>query len=658
MEPVARAILGEPSGENKDKRELRFGTRGSLSVSLAKGTWHDHETGDGGGVLDLVRIRKGLDKEGAIAWLQDGGYLPKSDRTPGSRRIVATYDYTDEAGEVLFQVVRYDPKDFRQRRPDGSGGWIWKMASARLVPFRLPEVREAVARGRTIYLAEGEKGVLALATLGLPATCSPGGAGKWRKEYSPHFAGAEVVILPDNDDAGLSHAINVGKGLRGYAASVRILPLPNLPAKGDVADWIAAGGDRHALEALALDAAADSEGEAQPAGEKKVRDEAPEWHQYLQKTREGEARGNLANAMTALTNAPEWKDRLGFDLLQRAAVMRHPSGELRHLEDVDVSNIQLWMQRNGLPSMGRDTAHQAVDTRAQQRQFHPVQRYLGAVVWDQTPRLDTWLTAYLGADATPYTKGIGRMFLIAMVARVHVAGCKADYMMVLEGPQGSRKSTACRILGGEYFSDCLPDLEHDAVRLAQHLRGKWLIEIAELSAMNKADSTNLKAFITRPEERFTPKYGRREVHEPRQCVFIGTTNKAAYLRDETGGRRFWPVKVGTINTDALARDRDQLFAEALIAYRAGERWWPDGSFEKEHVAPEQDARFEPDAWEELIAQYLAPGRPITVLAVAREALFIETPKLGTAEQRRIAEVLDRLGWKRKPSNGVRWWVKG
>jgi predicted P-loop ATPase len=118
------------------------------------------------------------------------------------------------------------------------------------------------------------------------------------------------------------------------------------------------------------------------------------------------------------------------------------------------------------------------------------------------------------------------------------------------------------------------------------------------------------------------------------------------------------VKVGMIDTNALARDRDQLFAEALAAYRAGERWWPDGSFEKEHVAPEQDARFEPDAWEELIAQYLAPGRPITVLAVAREALFIETPKLGTAEQRRIAEVLDRLGWKRKPSNGVRWWVKG
>jgi hypothetical protein len=243
--------------------------------------------------------------------------------------------------------------------------------------------------------------------------------------------------------------------------------------------------------------------------------------------------------MTALTTAPEWKDRLGYDLMQRAAVIHQPSSKITHLEDVDVSHIQLWMQRNGIPSMARDTTHQAVDTRAQQRKSTLSCSSSTPPGGDGTRRVDTWLFTYLGAEPTPYTKGIGRLFLIAMVARVNKPGCKADYMMVLEGPQGSRKSTACRILGGEWFSDNLPDLEHDAVRLAQHLRGKWLIEIAELSAMNRADSNKLKDFITRPEERFTPKYGRREVHEPRQCVFIGTTNKPAYLRDETGGRRFW-----------------------------------------------------------------------------------------------------------------------
>ena len=214
-----------------------------------------------------------------------------------------------------------------------------------------------------------------------------------------------------------------------------------------------------------------------------------------------------------------------------------------------------------------------------------------------------------------------------------------------------------------------------AVRVSQHLRGKWLIEVAEMSAMGKAESAELKAFITRREERFTPKYGRKEVIEPRQCVFAGTTNKRAFLRDETGGRRFWPVRVGSIDTDALQHDRDQLFAEAVHLFRQGEQWWPDADFERQHIAPEQEARYEADAWEDNIGRYLAglpPGVPhpdhkdnpspeppkrVTVVQVAREALALDVAKLGTADQRRITTVLERLGWQRGPrgSGGVRLW---
>jgi predicted P-loop ATPase len=200
-----------------------------------------------------------------------------------------------------------------------------------------------------------------------------------------------------------------------------------------------------------------------------------------------------------------------------------------------------------------------------------------------------------------------------------------------------------------------------------HLRGKWLIEVGEMSSISKADTAALKLFLTQREERYTPKYARNEVIEPRQCLFIGTTNASAYLRDETGGRRFWPVLTTTIDTDALAEDRDQLFAEALAAFRAGEPWWPDAEFEAAHVKPEQDKRFIADEWENLIRTWLEPGvdqhgchRPArtrcTVAEAAIEAVKLEnTGRLGTTDQRRITSALERLGWSARRDNRGRWW---
>ena len=236
------------------------------------------------------------------------------------------------------------------------------------------------------------------------------------------------------------------------------------------------------------------------------------------------------------------------------------------------------------------------------------------------------------------------MFPIGMVARIYEPGCKSDYMPVLEGNQGEVKSTACSVLAGEWFSDALPELRGDPVRVSQHLRGKWLIEVAEMHAMSKAEITELKAFISRQKERYTPKYGHREVIEPRQCLFIGTTNKETYLRDETGGRRFWPTKTGLIDIEGLRRDRDLLFAEAVARYRNGEHWWPARDFEAEHMRPEQAARYEADVWEEAISVYLVGKSQATVLDVAHHALFIDTAKLGTADQRRITAVFRSIGW--------------
>jgi predicted P-loop ATPase len=374
----------------------------------------------------------------------------------------------------------------------------------------------------------------------------------------------------------------------------------------------------------------------------------------------------LGSALTALR--AEVPDVFAFDEMARATMLMRPlmptneEFESRPCTDVDVGRIQERLQRLGLARLGKDVMHQAVEVRAHERAFHPVRDYLSGLVWDRVERVSGLFPSYFGAESSPYSTAISAMFLIALVARIFDPGCKADYMPVLEGAQGIRKSTACRVLAGKYFSDGLPEIG-SGKDVMQHLRGKWLIEVPEMHAMDRAEVNQLKAFVTRQVERYRPSFGRLEVIEPRQCLFIGTTNKDTYLRDETGGRRFWPVKTGNIDVDGLALDRDQLLAEAVELYRAGVQWWPDKDFERLYIAPQQAARYEADTWEEDIAKFLSTESMVTVGDVARRALYFDTNRIGRADQNRITAAMERLGWRReRPAGktdwqGKRWWVR-
>lgn len=393
-----------------------------------------------------------------------------------------------------------------------------------------------------------------------------------------------------------------------------------------------------------------------------------DWLSGCQLTDKGEPYSNLANAMRAFRADPAISEAVAFDdMLQATILMRPmPSGQgrpdddftPRPVTDGDVGQLQEYLQLAGLPRLSKDTAHQAVDMRAHELAHHPVREFLDGLTWDGTSRVRAWLSTYLGAEATPYTNGIGTMFLVAMVARIFKPGCKADYMLVLEGEQGTMKSTACRILGGEWYSDNLPDIM-SGKDVQQHLAGKWLVELSELSALSKAEDTALKSFISRQTETYRPAYARREVHQPRQCIFIGTTNKRTYLRDETGARRYWPVRTGAIDSAGLGRDREQLLAEAVELYLAGERSWPDQDFELEHIKPEQEARQEPDAWEEVIAGWLVGRFDVTITEVAKEALVLEFARIDRSTQLRIAGIMLKLGWESlgKPKAGRRPWMR-
>jgi len=243
--------------EYRGKCPLHGGERDSFALNPENGLWHCFSgCGDiGGDVFDFLSRKEGLDFPEALDVLarwSGTASQPTAAAVPArhTRRIAQTYDYTDDAGRLLFQVVRYAPKGFAQRRPAEGGTWIYALGGVRRVLYRLPEVLAAVQAGKTIYICEGEKDADALAALGLVATTAPMGAKKWAVGYTETLCGAGVVLLPDNDQDGVAHGQIVAQALHGRAMRVRVVILPNLPDKGDVSDWLAAGGSASELTAL------------------------------------------------------------------------------------------------------------------------------------------------------------------------------------------------------------------------------------------------------------------------------------------------------------------------------------------------------------------------------------------------------------------------
>jgi predicted P-loop ATPase len=377
---------------------------------------------------------------------------------------------------------------------------------------------------------------------------------------------------------------------------------------------------------------------------------------------------DLANTLIALRGDLAMALSFGFDqMTQTSMVMSLPpiaakaepgAPPPRPLDPEDITRAQEWLQEMGLPRLGRENVVHAVELIARARPFHPVRAWLDGLEWDGAPRIGSWLHDYLGTPDDEYHRQIGAMFLIAMVARIYEPGVQADYMLVLEGPQGEEKSKFCRALAGDrYFSDHLPKIDGDQVRLSAHLRGKWLVEIAELSAISRADAAQLKSFITRRVEIYIPKYGRIERREPRQTLFVGSCNDDDYVNDHSGGRRFWPVKVVMIALDRFVAARSQLFAEAVAAYRDGKPWWPDRDFEKKTIAPIQEERQFSDAWSEKVHEIICLRTEVTIAGLGRD-IGLDAARLDMNAQKRLGTILKRAGWRKAQlHDGTRFWRK-
>lgn len=376
-----------------------------------------------------------------------------------------------------------------------------------------------------------------------------------------------------------------------------------------------------------------------------------DWMQSLRTTEDGIAK-EPGNAALILAHDPEWKETIAHDDLTDGIIWakappiivgmaRPKAGE--DFKDSDVTYIRHWLSKYRKLSLSHETIQQAVPTAALCYRVNTMRQYYEGLVWDERPRVDWWLSTYLGVKGNQYSSAVGKWWLVSVVARALRPGCQVDHMLVLEGPQGSGKSRAIRILGGQWTLGSLPDIrDKDAM---QAIHGKGVIEVAELDAIKGAAWTRIKNFLTQQTDSYRPSYGRYQVVRKRTCVFVGTTNEIGYLSDATGARRFWPVTCGTIDLPALQRDRDQLFAEARHLYAQGGEWWPTDSMLQVMICAEQEVRASHDAWEDLISPWmLTQMHPVTTTEIGSRCLDLEPSRCDRAAQTRIGAIMRRLGY--------------
>lgn len=548
--------------------------------------------------------------------------------------VVAEYNYHDESGVLLYQVRRHEPKAFRQRRPDGSGGWIGKLdppggTKTRRVLYRLDRVMEADP-DTIIWIVEGEKDVHAMELIGLTATCGPMGAGKFHMVVDcakKHLRGRHVVVIADDDTGskeptkGIDHARDVAKRLKDVAATVRVI---EKPARGhDAASWIEAGGTPD--EFLA----------AVPAIEP-AKPPSPDEFVY----EHGKPIDSQANIKLALR-------KLGVTIRYDAFGDREVIDGVE-MDDTAYNKLRMTIDEKFDFRIGKEFFYDMISNYARDNTYNAVVDYLAGLRWDGVRRIGRWLSSYAGAADSKYTRAVGQIVLVAAVRRARQPGCKFDEMLILEGKQGKNKSTALKILAvrPEWFCDDLP-LGADTKKVMEQIQGVWLIEAPELVGLSKADVNALKSMVARQTDTTRMAYGRKRVARLRRFVMIGTTNQTQdYLRDPTGARRFWPVPIEEFDLELLRRDVDQLWAEAAHAEAHGASIRLDPAL-YDAAAVEQEARRARDSIEIQLASALGDytGR-IPTVEVWR-ILGIDNRPLTIDEMSRFGSAMQSIGWERE-----------
>ncbi|RUX06732.1 MAG: hypothetical protein E5V51_00015 [Mesorhizobium sp.] len=425
------------------------------------------------------------------------------------------------------------------------------------------------------------------------------------------------------------------------AESVRAAPAPQQPA----------GPSSRVVEARTTEQAKPESATVTQLHTRKTVAADDNWQLGLICNEEGKIKpGATKNWALFLENHPDMAGVFAFDAFKlRVMLMRKPPWEWaknhwepRAVQDRDYSEAVMWLEGRYMTPKASNIAA-VIQTVAEHSSFDRLTEYLEGLKWDGKPRVKRFANDYLGCLGDNYAPIVSQCWLVSSAARGLDAGCKVDTMPILEGPQGLLKSTAIQALfGKEFFTDGLSDIGSKDAKM--EMQGVWGLEVAEMHKFSAAEVNEVKKFLTQQVDRFRPPYGRSVIEAPRRVVLNGTINPEgnAYLRDPTGARRFWPLECRKVDIDAIHRDRDQLWAEAVAMFKAGTKWWVQED-EQEAVKAEQEKRTDVDVWVDHIAPLLKTRTSVTQWEIF-EHLGIPKKDANWNHSTRVGRIMKKLGW--------------
>ena len=319
-----------------------------------------------------------------------------------------------------------------------------------------------------------------------------------------------------------------------------------------------------------------------------------EWKAELEYTKSGKLLCNIANIILILENDPALAGHIVHDLFTGMDSAKDGlpwNKNANQWTDTDDANLRVWLEKH-YDITGKEKIADALTAVLTRHSYHPIRDYLNGLTWDGVPRLDRIIIDYMGAEDSELNRAMSRKHFVAAVARVFNPGCKYDYCLIMSGAEGIGKSTLLRVMGGRWFNDSITTLE--GKEGMEQLRRAWVVELGELSSIKRSDVEQVKAHLSKQVDIYRAAYARRVLEHPRQCVFCGTTNEALFLKGDTGNRRFWVIPVVAELrkykdwSEAIRRDRDQLWAEAVHYYKQGEPLYLSEELEAQAKQRQQD----------------------------------------------------------------------